>query len=77
MRLYECCMCHGFCDPGELENGVCFECRAEPAEGRDEQRSGIIKDRNPIMRARYAQQADGQLMMSCGMLTGFIGAGQA
>lgn len=27
MNRYRCCDCGGICDPGELENGVCFDCR--------------------------------------------------
>ena len=23
---YECIICHGICDPGELRNGKCFDC---------------------------------------------------
>ena len=26
MFRYECSVCHGNCDPGELVNGVCLEC---------------------------------------------------
>ena len=25
----ECRICHGRCDPGELRNGICFECTLE------------------------------------------------
>ncbi len=32
---YKCHICDGICDPGELENGVCHECRAEEAERRN------------------------------------------
>lgn len=27
VKKYECKICHGLCDPGELEGDVCFECR--------------------------------------------------
>lgn len=26
---YICVKCHGECDPGELVNGMCYECRME------------------------------------------------
>lgn len=29
MFSYECSVCHGNCDPGELVNGVCLECLEE------------------------------------------------
>ena len=32
MRMYKCYVCNGLCDPGELEGGVCFECRQENTE---------------------------------------------
>lgn len=27
MYSYKCDVCGGMCDAGELENGVCFDCR--------------------------------------------------
>lgn len=27
MRNYECKVCHGICDPGELTGYTCIECR--------------------------------------------------
>lgn len=27
MRNYECKICHGRCDPGELRQGMCPDCR--------------------------------------------------
>lgn len=29
MSRYECRICHGTCDPGELTGGVCYECAEE------------------------------------------------
>lgn len=30
MKNYRICRnCHGFCDPGEIEGGICHGCRAE------------------------------------------------
>ena len=29
MKTYECHVCHGMCDPGELIGGVCPECIEE------------------------------------------------
>lgn len=29
MGRYECKICHGICDPGELTGGVCQECAEE------------------------------------------------
>ncbi len=35
MMRYECHVCHGSCDPGELENGVCFDCRKAAIEEQE------------------------------------------
>lgn len=32
MGRYECRICHGTCDPGELVGGVCGECRERAEE---------------------------------------------
>ena len=29
MSSYECSVCHGNCDPGELVGGICVECLEE------------------------------------------------
>lgn len=66
MYQYECHTCHGLCDPGELENGVCFECRAKAVEREEERQFEIRKELAQMMRARYAQQPDGQMVMTYG-----------
>lgn len=53
MFSYECHICGALCDPGELENGNCQ----------------TIRSLNQLMRARYAQQPDGQMVMG-GVLNG-------
>lgn len=58
MKKYECKKCHGLCDPGELEGGVCFECRAECVE-----RARTRKAIDLILRDRTIQQSDGQMAM--------------
>lgn len=63
MFYYECGTCHGLCDPGELENGVCFDCRSESVRRQDRKSCQTIGEINQLIRARYAQQADGQLVM--------------
>ena len=46
------------CDVGELENGVCDDCREE------EEQQEIRKEMTRKMLSRFlAQQADGQLVM--------------
>ncbi len=62
MFYYECGTCHGLCDPGELENGVCYECRSKEADGQDHKSCQTLREMNQLIRARYAQQADGQLV---------------
>ena len=63
MFSYECHICHGLCDPGELENGVCFGCRSKSVQEQDQKNCQTIREINQLIRARYAQQADGQLAM--------------
>ncbi len=55
MFYYECGTCHGLCDPGELENGVCYECRSKEADEQDHKSCQTLW--------KIAQQADGQLVM--------------
>lgn len=64
MYEYECHICHGLCDPGELENGVCFECRRKAAEKEEARQFEIRKELVQMMYARYAQQPDGQMVMA-------------
>lgn len=61
MRSYNCHICGGACDPGELENGVCFECRKEAAERRERHILDIRKELNQMIRCK--SQADGQMVM--------------
>ena len=63
MYGYTCHICGCNCDAGELENGVCDDCRTQAAEEEEKRRLRIRKELNIAMHARYAQQADGQLVM--------------
>lgn len=66
MRGYECHVCNGLCDPGELENGVCYECRAEAVAKQERQQLSIRKELNQLIQGRYRQQADGQMVINYG-----------
>ena len=66
MYEYRCHFCGGMCDAGELENGVCFECREESQRRREMQNMKVRKDINQKMRVLYAQHADGQMVMRYG-----------
>lgn len=63
MFSYECSVCHGQCDPGELENGICFECRSDAVQKQDERNCQTIRGINQLMHARYAEPSDGQAVM--------------
>lgn len=63
MYRYTCHVCKGDCDAGELENGVCYDCRTQASEAEEKRRFRIRKELNIAMHARYTQQADGQLVM--------------
>lgn len=63
MRGYKCHICGGMCDPGELENGVCFDCRKESAERTEERSLSIRKSINRMLQERIQQQKDGQMAM--------------
>lgn len=63
MRMYECHACGGMCDPGELESGVCFDCRREASERFEERKLGIRKSINQMMQEWLRQQKDGQMVM--------------
>ena len=65
MRMYECHICGSNCDPGELENGVCFDCRVDAIEKQEVRTIENIKMWNQAVR-RYKQQSDGQMVMSYG-----------
>lgn len=60
---YRCHICLGLCDPGELENGVCFECRKEAAERREKREFEIRKELNQLIQSRIREQKDGQMVM--------------
>lgn len=63
MRAYECHICGGLCDPGELENGVCFECRHKDAERAENRNFEIRRSINRMLQDRIRQQKDGQMVM--------------
>lgn len=63
MRGYKCHICGGMCDPGELENGVCFDCRKEALERSEEFRLRVRKSINQMLQERIRQQDDGQMAM--------------
>ena len=48
MSNYNCHMCGGVCDAGELENGVCFDCRREAAEQAERSTLKVIRDWNKL-----------------------------
>lgn len=61
--MYECHICGGMCDPGELENGVCFECRSKDAERAEKRSFEIRRSINQMLQERIRQQKDGQMAM--------------
>lgn len=63
MREYKCHICGGSCDPGELENGVCFDCRSKDVERRENHNLGIRKSINQMIQDRIREQHDGQMVM--------------
>lgn len=63
MRMYECHVCSGLCDPGELENGVCFECRSEDVERQESRNFEIRKSLNQMIQERIKEQKGGQMVM--------------
>lgn len=62
MFSYECHICGALCDPGELENGVCFDCRSDAVDRQDQKNCKTLHEINQLIRARYAQRANGQKM---------------
>ena len=56
MRKCEQCGC--LCDPGDLQGGVCDDCREEYE--RQVQRN---EDRRQMLARHIAEQEDGQLVM--------------
>ena len=63
MKQYNCHICGGSCDPGELENGVCFDCRKEASERQESRKLDIRKSINQMIRERIREQRDGQMVM--------------
>lgn len=63
MRGYECHICGGICDPGELENGVCFDCRSNDVKRIEQHRLDVRKSINLMLQDRIRQQNDGQMAM--------------
>jgi hypothetical protein len=51
------------CDAGELENGVCYDCRQEDIRRMEARSSQKRKELNQLLKAKYAEQADGQMVM--------------
>lgn len=63
MFRYECSICGALCDPGELEKESCFECRSKAVDRQSQENCRTIRETNQLIRARYAQQANGQRVM--------------
>lgn len=61
--MYECHVCGGLCDPGELESGVCFECRSEYVKKQEVRNLDIRKNINLMIQERIREQHDGQMVM--------------
>lgn len=57
--LYSCHVCGGMCDPGELENGVCFDCRKEAVEKKESSTLALMREWNNLV----GQQANGQMRL--------------
>lgn len=66
MYMYRCHVCGGMCDAGELESGVCYECREEQTRKLETKSLQTRKDINQLIKARYAEQHDGQMVMMYG-----------
>ena len=66
MYQYRCHVCGGMCDAGELESGVCYGCRDEELRKEEARILKMRKDVNQLIRARYAEQNDGQMVMMYG-----------
>lgn len=62
MRMYECHICHGLCDPGELEGGVCFDCRQADIQRQENRTLDNIRAWNQMLH----RQSDGQMVMNYG-----------
>ena len=65
MGKYECRICHGTCDPGELVGGVCYEC-AEEERQRQIRTSAVHKMMNSQhyqMRLRLEEMKSGNCIL--------------
>ena len=49
--------------PGELENGVCYDCRQEDIRRMEARSLQKRKELNQLLKAKYAEQVDGQMVM--------------
>lgn len=56
--MYQCSMCHGYFDAGELHGGVCDDC-VEEVMAQEERREELARMR----RRCLSEQMDGQLVM--------------
>lgn len=65
MYRYQCHVCGGLCDAGELENEVCYECRQKAVRNQEERSLQIRKEINKKIHC-YAMQSDGQMVMNYG-----------
>lgn len=63
MYQYKCHDCGGLCDPGELENGVCWDCREKASRQREEQSLHIRMEFNRKLHFQCTEQPDGQLAL--------------
>ena len=66
MYRYVCHICGCNCDAGELVNGVCDDCRDAAVKAEENRQLRIRMELNQAIRARYAQQPDGQMVMCYG-----------
>lgn len=58
MFSYKCHARGGNCDPEELENGVCFECRSSAVQKQEEKNCQTIREINKKIRERCVLQSD-------------------
>lgn len=63
MYQYRCHSCGGLCDAGELQNGVCYDCRQEDIKRMEAHSLQKRVELNQLLKAKYAEQADGQMVM--------------
>lgn len=56
--MVKCKRCGCLCDPGDLQNGVCDDCRTEEKE-LEAKREEIIK----MLAKNLIEQADGQIRL--------------